>query len=134
MEELVALDARPLDRQDAEVAVLDRRSGRDAGNRSGTEVVRVEPVVRHQDDRHVVADISQEHPQHLVVELIGDRDDVLIEVEVLLLDLFLLRRMITHEPMTEVVNRVVIDGEEIPRLILDQPGRGRVDADAFGDG
>ena len=71
--------------------------------------------------------------EHLVVELVGHRDDVLIEVEVLLPDPFLLRRMITHEPVTEVVDRVVIDGEEVPRLVLDQPGRGRVDADAFGD-
>ena len=97
----------------------------------GTKVVRMESVVRHQNHRHIVAGISQERSEHLVVELVGHRDDVLIEVEVLLRDLFLLRRMITHEPMTEVVDRVVIDGEEIPRLILDQPGRGRVDADAF---
>ncbi len=42
--------------------------------------------------------------------------------------------MILHEAVTEVVDGIVIDGEEIPRLVLDEPRRGRVDGRALGDG
>ncbi len=41
--------------------------------------------------------------------------------------------MIPHEPVAEVIDRVVVDREEIPRLIVQQPGGGGMDAHAFGE-
>jgi hypothetical protein len=39
--------------------------------------------------------------------------------------------MVLHEAVAEVVDGVVIDGEEIPGLVVDQPRGRRVDADAL---
>ena len=39
--------------------------------------------------------------------------------------------MVPHEPVAEVIDRVVVDREEIPRLVVQQPGGGGMDAHAF---
>ena len=49
----------PRNREDTEIAVLDGRSGRDAGDRPGPQVIRVETVIRHQEDRHVFAGLAR---------------------------------------------------------------------------
>ena len=49
------LDAGPADGEDAEIAMLDRRSGGDVGNRRRTQVIRMEAMIRHQNHRGVLA-------------------------------------------------------------------------------
>ena len=39
--------------------------------------------------------------------------------------------MVLHEAVAEVIDRVVVDREEIPRLVIQQPSRGGMDAHAF---
>src|SRR5579863_7670119 len=40
--------------------------------------------------------------------------------------------MVMHEPMAEVINAVVINGKEIPRFVLQNPGSGIVDRTVLG--
>ena len=60
-------------------------------------------------------------------------NDVLVELEVLLRNPLLARRMVPHEAMAEMVDRVVVDGHEVPRLQLHDSRRGGVDGGALGD-
>ena len=40
--------------------------------------------------------------------------------------------MVPHEPVAEVIDRIEINREEIPRLVVKQPSSGGMDAHAFG--
>src|SRR5208282_612083 len=57
--QFVPFDARPLDGEDAEVAVLDGRPSGTVGDHLGPQVIRVKAVIRHQDHRHVVSGLLE---------------------------------------------------------------------------
>jgi len=56
--------------------------------------------------------------------------DPLIELEVRFRNVILPGRMVFHEPVTEVVDRIEIHRHEIPRFLPHQKGGGRLDVGA----
>jgi len=91
----------------------------------------MEAVIRHENDGGAVAGFLHQGSQHLIVELVRHRDHVVVQLEVALPDPRLPGWMVLHKPVAEVIDCVIVDGEEIPRLVVDQPQRGGLHAPAF---
>ena len=94
-------------------------------------MVRMEAMIRHQNHGGAVTGFPQQFPQHLVVKLVCHRDYTMVQVEVAFADPWQLWRMVPHECMAEVIDGFVVDREEIPRLVVQQPGGRGMDAHAF---
>lgn len=71
-------------------------------------------------------------PQHHVVELVGGGNHVAVKIEIAFRNELLARRMVAHESVAEVIDGIVIDGEEIPGLVIEQPGGPGMNAGALG--
>ena len=71
--------------------------------------------------------------QHHVMKAISPIHDILVDFELVVGNARHLRRMEVHEAMTEVVDPVVIHGEEIPFLVLQNPGRRIVNGTILGE-
>ena len=87
------------------------------------QMVRMKPVVRHQQHRHILPSQMQQHPQHHVVKPIPSLNHPTVPLEILLTNPFLPRRMVLHESMTKMINRIKIHPHEIPRLLPQQKRR-----------
>ena len=132
VQQLVVFDARPGHHQDAKVAVLERRPRRLGRNPLRPQVIGMEAVVRHQNHRRLRPRHFHERVEHHVVVAVAGLDDAAIQLEVALVDVLLPRRMVTHEAVAEVIDRVEVHRHEVPRPVLHQPRGHRVDARAFG--
>jgi len=130
---LVLADAGALGGEDAELAVLGGRTGGLARDVAQAQVVRVEAMVGHQDDGGVVAGQVQQGAEHRIMIEVAHFHAVVEDAEVPVIHLRPLRRVVFHERVAEVVDGVVIDAHQVPRLVLDQRGGGGVDAGAIGD-
>src|ERR1022692_2118926 len=75
----------------------------------------MEAMIRHENDGGIFAGFLQQSPQHPIVELVRHRDHVVVQFEVAFPDPGLPRRMVLHEAVAEVIVRVEVDREEIPR-------------------
>ena len=113
--------------------MLDGRPGGNIGNGRGAQVIRMKAMIRHENHGGVLAGFFEQRPQHLVVKLVSHRDHVVVQLEVALADPGLPRRMVSHEAVAEVIDRIEVDREEIPRLVIQQPNGGGLDAHAFGE-
>src|SRR5579863_7102326 len=102
------------------------------GNGCRTQMIRMEAMVRHQNDVSIGTRLLEQISQHSIVELIRHRDHVVIQLEITLRDPTLPRRMVAHETVTEMIDRVVVNREEIPGLMVQQPGGGGMHAHALG--
>ncbi len=119
---------RPGHREDA-VLAMPRDSLLRAGSdgRQRTQVIAVEAMVRHKNDRGVFAGELQQPREHHVVPAIDAGHDMLIKLEVALVDGGHARRMERHEMMAGDIDRFVIDRREIPRLVFENRCRDGVD-------
>ena len=83
-------------------------------------------MIRTENHRGLRPHHLQQPAEHHVVIAVSARDHVLVHLVILVRDRGVhLRRMVVHEAVAEVVDGVVVDGREVPRLVLDQPrGRG----------
>ena len=124
-----ALQSWPRHHEDPEVPVLHRRARRLGRNPLGPRRVRVEPVVGDHQDVCVRSRQLEIPPQHGIVMAIDVGHHIPIKLELPLRHPFPPGRMILHEAVAGVVNGVKIDPREIPRLPLQQLGRGRMDGD-----
>src|ERR1022692_2095696 len=91
----------------------------------------MEAMIRHENDGGIFAGFLQQSPQHPIVELVRHRDHVVVQFEVAFPDPGLPRRMVLHEAVAEVIDRVEVDREEIPRLVVHQPHRSGMHAHTF---
>ena len=131
VQQFVLPEAWPGHYQNAEIAVFDGRSGWNQRDGCGPQMVGMETMVRHQDHVDILAGVAQERAQHLVVELVAGRHDVFVDLEIGFRNAFLPWRMVAHEPMAEMVDRVIVNREEVPFPVLQQPGCGGVHTHAF---
>ena len=88
-------------------------------------------MVGHENHGGVRAGFIEQRAEHLIVQQVGLIYDVAVELEIALGDPSLARRMILHKAVGEMVDGVVVDGKEIPRLVFDQPSGGRMNGNAF---
>jgi hypothetical protein len=130
--QFVLFDARALDAENAIGAVFVGRSGGFAGQRTGPQVVRVEPVVGDQDHRGLFAGQFQQPSEHQVMETVGGRHHALVQVEFALRDVRPTGRMELHEAMLEVVDRIVVHPCEVPFFALQDIRGGRMHGGAIG--
>ena len=107
------------------------RAGRLVGDFTRAQVVGMKAVVGHHHDRGVRAGQLHVNPQHQIMILVTDADDILVELIFFLVDPFQARRVILHEAVAEMVDAVEINPHEIPRLQLHQGGGGGMDAGDF---
>ena len=133
VEPLVDADAGAGDAEDAEGAVLDGGPRRDLRDRDGPEVVGVEAVVGEQDDRRLGPDPLKQVPEHEVVEAVDGLDGAPVEPVVGLAHVGHPGRVVLHEPVPDVVDRVEVDGREVPRLVVHEVRRRRLDAGGIGE-
>ena len=113
--------------------MLRRRAGGLARDIAQAQIVRVEAVVGHEDDGGVLPGEVQEGAEHGVVVKIAHFHAVVEDLVVPVIHLRPLRRVVFHEGVTEVVDGVVVNAHQVPRLVLDQGGGGGVDAGAVRD-
>ena len=104
-----------------------------ARNIAQAQIVRVKTVVRHQDHRRILACQLQQRAQHRIVVAVARLDAVVENPIIPVIHLRPLRRMVLHEPVPKVVDRVVIHAHQVPRLVLDQCRRRRMDRRAIRD-
>ena len=97
------------------------------------QVVRVETVVGHQDHGGVLAGQIEQAAEHGVVKNIAHFHAVVEDPEIPVAHLRPLRRVVLHEGVAEVVDGIVVNAHQVPRLVLDQRGGGGVDAGAVRD-
>ena len=107
------------------------RAGRLVGQFTRAQVVGVKAVVGDDDNGGVVTRQLPINPQHQIMVLITDADDILVEFIILFVDPFQARWVVLHETVAEMVDAVKIDTHEIPRLQLHQRRRGGMDAGNF---
>ena len=125
-------DVRAGGHEDAVVAMLLGGARGLVRDHRRAKVVRMETVVGDQHHGRVVVRVLQQLLEHHVVEDVPGVDDVPVDPEVVVADLLLLRRAILHEAVAVVVDRVVVDGREVPVLVLEEMGGGGVDGGALG--
>ena len=94
-------------------------------------MVAVEAVVRHDQHGHVLARQRQQSSEQRIVQAISSVDHFAVKLEVRVVETRHLRRVERHEIMANPVCRTVIDGGEIPRLVLQQISRRRVDGETL---
>jgi len=86
VEQFVFTDMRSGKNDDSEIAMLDRGTGGDIGNRPRPQVVGVETVIRHQNHREVFARLPprflKQRSQHAVVKLVCHGHHAVVEFEV----------------------------------------------------
>ena len=98
----------------------------------GSQVVWMESVVGNQHHRRVFIDQFEQTPQHHVVIDVSRCHDMLIHLKIMVFDMLLLRRVVLHEPMTKVINGVVVDRCKIPLLFFQQLSRRGMNRCALG--
>ena len=104
--------------------MLDSWASRFAWDSGWTQMIGMETVVRHKNDCSIVARESEKRAKHHVVVAVSSLQAVLENAEVPVVDVILFRRVIPHEGVAEVVNRVVINSHKVPWLALDKRSRG----------
>ena len=91
----------------------------------------MEAMIGQENHRGFRAGQVQEHAEHHVMVAVAALDHALVNLEVFFRHLLAPRRIIVHEGVREVIDRVEVHRHEIPRLHLHQ-GRGRrLDRGAF---
>ena len=71
-------------------------------------------MIRAQNDRCAFTGEIHQGPEHQVMEAVGAFDDVFVQVEIRLGDLWQPWWVVFHEAVTKMVDGVVVDGCEIP--------------------
>ena len=89
-------------------------------------MVGMKAVIRNQHDSRVVARQFEQPPQQHVMKAVAAAHHIVIQIEQILGNAGHFRRMKIHEAVRKMVNCVVIDRREIPRLILQNPRRRRM--------
>src|SRR6266566_10166126 len=90
-------------------------------------------MVGHEDDGGLHPGESEERAKHHVVVKVSSFQTVLKNTEIPVVDVVLFWRMIPHEGVAEVVDRVVINSHEVPPLVLNEPSRGRMNGCTIGN-
>ena len=114
MDQRVALDPRPGHQQHTEVAVLDGRADRLAGDLARALLVGVKAVIGADHHGGVVTGQFQHH----VVEAVAGLDHALVALIIGLRDEVPARRVIFHEAVAEVVDGVKVHRTQVPILVL----------------
>ena len=128
----VLADAGAGHQQHAKVAVLDGGAGRLVGQLGWSQMVRVEAVVRADDDGGICRGQRQHRAKHHVVEAVAGLDHTFIALKIVFRNVRATGRVVLHEAVAKVINGVVIDPHEVPWLMLHRPGGRRVHRAAFG--
>ena len=115
-----------------QVTVLNCGTVRLVRNFPGPKMIRVESVIRHHDDRRVIARKLEGDSQHDVVESINPLNDVFVELEVLFPNMVPPWRVILHEAMAKMIYGIIINAHEIPFFILHHGGGAGMNTRAFG--
>ena len=133
VDDLVPFESRSPHDDDPLIPVLGRRARRLHRDIGGAEVIWVEAVVRDEDDRGILSRQGHEGSQHQVVVKVAAFHHPLEEFEIRFIHSLSPGGMVVHETVAEVIDPVVVDPQEIPRLQLHE-GRGRrMNAAVFGD-
>ena len=130
---LVLAEAGAHGGEDAELAVLGGGAGWFSRDIAQAQVVRVEAVVRHEDDGGVLPGQVQQGAEHGVVVKVAHFHAVVEDAVIPVIHLRPLRRVVSHEGVPEVVDGIVVNAHQVPRLVLDQGGGGGVNAGAVRD-
>ena len=85
-------------------------------------------MIRHENNRGFFASQMEQRAEHHVVEAVATFDHAAVDFKVLFLDPRLPRRVVLHETMAKVVDPVVVDRHEVPRLELHQRRGSSMDA------
>ena len=93
----------------------------------------VKTVIGHEDDGCLLPGEPEKRAEHHVVVAVSAFETIVENAEVPVIDVVLFGRVIPHEGVAEVVDGVVVNSHEIPRLALDQRGRGGVNGGAIGN-
>src|ERR1700691_1971145 len=85
-------------------------------------MIGMKAMIRDQQHRSIWSSQIQKCLQHHVVKTIGSIYDIFVDFELIFRNSFHARWMEIHESVTEVVDAVVIDRQEVPRFVLQDPG------------
>ena len=120
---MVLFDAWALGNKNPQIPMFNGRASRFGRNRLGTQVVGMKPVIGHQDDCGIFIGTGDQPLQNIVVIDVRVVNNVVVNFEVSFRYHLLARRVVFHEAMAEVINRVEIHGGKIPILGRQQGGR-----------
>jgi hypothetical protein len=129
----VFLDSRSTGNKDAELTMLDSRAGRLARDSGWTQVIGVKAMIGHEDDGSLVAGEPENGAEHHVVVAVSPFEAIVENPEIPVIDVVLLGRAIPHEGVAKVVDSIVVNSHEIPRLFLDECGSSGVNGCAIGN-
>src|SRR3974390_886554 len=87
-------------------------------------MIRMETVIGNQHHRSVRASQFEQRLKHHVVKTVSSVNDVFVYLKLVLWNARDARWMVVHEPVTEVIDAVVVHRQEIPGLVLQNPGGG----------
>ena len=90
-------------------------------------------MVGHENDGCILPGEPEKGAKHHVVVAISAFEAIVENAEVPVIDVVLFWRVIPHEGVAEVVDGVVVNSHEVPRLVLDERGRGGVNGGAIGN-
>ncbi len=113
-------DVRSLSRENAEMTLLLHRSGRLAGQVLRPQWPGMKTVVGNQDNRGIRVDFSQQATEQPVVIDVGIVDDLVETTEFRSIDPGKPVRIILHEAMAEMVERVKNYGRKIPGFMMEK--------------
>ena len=120
----VLLDVRALHANDPELPMLHRRTGGFHGDTPRPQMIGVKAMIRNQYHGNVRSSEFQQRLQHHVVETISAVYNIFVDLELFFRDALHPRRMEMHESVTKVIDAVVINRHEVPRLMPQDPGGG----------
>src|SRR5258708_652780 len=107
-------------------------AGRFSGNSARTQMIGMEPVIGDQPDGGLWPGQREQPGKKHVRTAVPAVNDILVHLKLMFWNAIHARRVIVHEGVTEVIDAVVIDGQEIPVLILQNPSSGIVNGAVLG--
>src|SRR4029453_10214793 len=96
--------------------MFDSRTSRLARNAGRTQVIGMKTVVGHENDSGIRPGELQKSAEHHVVVAVSAFEAIVENAEVPVLDVGLFGRMIPHESVAEMVDRVEVNSHEVPRF------------------
>ena len=129
-------NARPRNRENAIVSVFGGGTGMELRDEVGPEMVRMKAMVGEKEHGGAFfgcgVRFGDQRSEHLVMQLIAGLQHMLVEGEIVFGDGGSARRVEPHERVAEVIDRVKVDGAQIPGLAVHQPRGSGVDVGALG--
>src|SRR5207244_11380221 len=102
--------------KDPELTMLDGWASRFAWDSGWTQMIGMETVVGHKNDGRIVSRELEKRAKHHVVVAVSSFQAVVENTEIPVVDVILFGRVIPHEGVAEVVDRIVINSHECTRL------------------